>query len=241
MKINESSIHELYKKYFEKHKNSNIVDFDDFEKDAKAAHYEVLDTLDRRGRCKEIQKLGDFLLQIENLYPHLMNKLGMSCQEFAKKSKYIHEHHPRAGGILLDPTYTKILLVKDSYSGKYNIPKGKVDKEEDTFEAAKRQIIENTGFNPEENIEQENPVEIYPHKTDLHTLYFVTKVPSNDMTLFKYSRDKEISDIEFLTIDEIKDNGYYGNTHKRVTYAVTFSLSKIKEFCILKRMGNIGI
>ena len=116
-----------------------------------------------------------------------------------------------------------------------------MDKEEDTFEAAKRQIIENTGFDPEENIEQENPVEIYPHKTDLHTLYFVTKVPSNDMTLFKYSRDKEISDIEFLTIDEIKDNGYYGNTHKRVTYAVTFSLSKIKEFCILKRMGNIGI
>ena len=48
-----------------------------------------MDSLDRRGRCKEIQKLGDFLLQIENLYPHLMNKLGMSCQEFAKKLVFI--------------------------------------------------------------------------------------------------------------------------------------------------------
>ena len=160
---------------------------------------------------------------------------------FLFRSWYIHNHHPRAGGILLDPTYTKILLVKDSYSGRYNIPKGKVNKGEDTFEAAKRQIVENTGFDPEENIEQDNPVEIYPHKTDLHTLYFVNKVPSNDKTLFKYSRDNEIDDTEFLTIDEIKDNGYYGNTRKRVTKTVTLSLSKVREFCILKRMENIEI
>ena len=85
MKIEENLIHELYKTYFEKYENLNIVDFDDFEKDAKAAHYEILDSLDRRGRCKEIQKLGNFLLQIENLYPDLMNKLGMTCQEFADK------------------------------------------------------------------------------------------------------------------------------------------------------------
>ena len=84
-KIEEDLLHELYKKYLQKYKDSNNVDFDDFEKDAKAAHYEVLDTLDRRERCREIQKLGEFLLQIENLYPHLMNKLEMTCQQFAKK------------------------------------------------------------------------------------------------------------------------------------------------------------
>ena len=85
MKIEEDVLRWLYKKYFEKYESLNIVDFDDFEKDAKAAHYEILDSLDRRGRCKEIQKLGNFLLQIENLYPDLMNKLGMTCQEFADK------------------------------------------------------------------------------------------------------------------------------------------------------------
>ena len=85
MKIEEDVLRWLYKKYFEKYKNLNIVDFDDFENDAKEAHYEILDSLDRRGRCNEIQKFGDFLLQIENFYPHLMNKLEMSCQEFAEK------------------------------------------------------------------------------------------------------------------------------------------------------------
>ena len=180
-----------------------------------------------RFSCSLYKKTTKFQLTIKNY--------------FLFRSWYIHNHHPRAGGILLDPTYTKILLVKDSYSGRYNIPKGKVNKGEDTLEAAKRQIIENTGFDPEENIEQENPVEIYPHKTDLHTLYFVNKVPSNDKTLFKYSRDNEIDDTEFLTIDEIKDNGYYGNTRKRVTKTVILSLSKVREFCILKRMENIEI
>ena len=157
------------------------------------------------------------------------------------RSRHKHNHHPRAGGILLDPTYTKILLVKDSYVGKYNIPKGKVYAGEGTFVAAKRQIIENTGYDPENNIERENPVEIYSHGTDLHTLYFVNKVPSGDKTLFKYSRDKEIADIEFLEIDRIKSNGYYGNTRKKVTVTVTKCLSQIKEFCILKRMENINI
>merc|ERR1712168_1243410 len=180
-------------------------------------------------------------MHVEELYPNLMTKLEMTCQEFAKKSRYKHNHHPRAGGILLDPTYTKILLVKDSYSGKYNIPKGKVYSGEETFVAAKRQIMENTGYDPEDNIERENPVKIYSHGTDLHTLYFVNNVPSDDKTLFKYSRDKEIADIEFLIIDRIKSNGYYGNTRKKVTKTVTKCLGQIKEFCILKRMENINI
>lgn len=239
--IKEDLLHELYKKYFEKYENLNNVDFNDFEKDAKSAHYEILDTLDSRAKRKEITKIHEFLMQIENIYPNLMTKLEMTCQEFSKKSKHKHNHHPRAGGILVDPTYTKILLVEDSFSGKYNIPKGKVYAGEGTFVAAKRQIIENTGYDPEDNIERENPVEIHSHGTDLHTLYFVNNVPSDDMNLFKYSRDKEIADIEFLEIDRIKSNGYYGNTRKKVTVTVTKCLSQIKEFCILKRMEKINI
>jgi len=238
---NTDLLHDIYKKFFKKYENLNNVDFDDFEKDAKSAHFEIVDTLNSWEKGPERSRFKEFLMQIEELYPNLMTNLGMTCQSFANKSRNKHNHHPRAGGILLDPTYTKILLVKDSYVGKYNIPKGKVYAGEGTFVAAKRQIIENTGYDPENNIERENPVEIYSHGTDLHTLYFVNKVPSGDMNLFKYSRDKEIADIEFLEIDSIRSNGYYGNTRKKVTVTVTKCLSQIKEFCILKRMEKINI
>ena len=84
-KIDEDLLHELYKKHLEKYKNLDNVEFDDFAEDAKAAQYKILDTLDRKQKCEEIQKFGEFLTQIENLYPHLMTKLAMTCEQFAKK------------------------------------------------------------------------------------------------------------------------------------------------------------
>lgn len=68
---------------------------------------------------------------------------------------------PVNGGILLDPTMNKCLLVRGYKSGaSWGFPRGKVAKDESDMACAIREVLEETGFDISSRINAEDYVEV---------------------------------------------------------------------------------
>ena len=134
------------------------------------------------------------------------------------------------GGILLDPTERKTLLVQCAVSGKYDFPKGKAQPGETVRDAAIRSIKCRTGYTVDIiHLDETTPIETR-HKSSAATLFYVRNVPID--VKFAPQWEKAVSDAGFFDLNKIKSDGLYGTTGKKVTALVTKHLEDIKTFAM---------
>jgi len=106
---------------------------------------------------------------------------------------------PRCGGILLNQSKTKVLLVK-SYGGtRWNFPAGKINYAEDYAVCAEREVFEETGFQCA--VKDAEKMICYKKKKALYYLYLFENVPENYE--FTPQTKNEISEIKWFDINTL--------------------------------------
>lgn len=117
--------------------------------------------------------------------------------------------HITASAIVLDQTFSKVLLIKHKNLGKFIQPGGHVDESDASFyEAAKRETVEETGYNDFEYIQvfekDDVPIDIdihiipdNPKKDEVEHLHFDFRY----LFVLKSDNQKEVSEEEIYGYD----------------------------------------
>lgn len=157
--------------------------------------------------------------QYAEIWPHAFkahNLLSFSQQlfkhcsllsQFEHRAKEIYDaftlykHQiPTCGGMLLNPSMTKVLLVKSYKGTTWGFPKGKIDKDEDKVSCAVREIAEEIGYDCSALIDANEFLEMQ-WQQQVMRLYVVPGVPED--TVFETQTKKEIGGIEWHKIKDL--------------------------------------
>ena len=84
------------------------------------------------------------------------------CSSFRYKEQQLQR--PRVGGILIDPTFTKVVLIHFKFSTRFRFPQGKLKDFELPSVGARRKITEFTGYDCGDDLQLENPIELIDDK-----------------------------------------------------------------------------
>ena len=105
------------------------------------------------------------------------------------------------GGVLKkDNKYLLVQEAQEKCRGKWNIPAGHLDPNETIFDGAKREILEECGFNVNLTGVAYILNRVLPNDTFIGVV-FSTEIISGEI---KYNKD-EILDVKWFTLDEIKE------------------------------------
>ena len=159
---------------------------------------------------------------------------------YTLRNEEVHKKQAKVGGILLDPTRTKMLLVIDKYTGHLRFPKTKVADANRSLQEAEAKIKQEFDWQVMVGeMRSLRPIVLNPVRssvTAVHTLYYVTNVPTDAPNLARLSNEFKV---KYVDIDRIKKSGWYGNTRLKVTKVVMDCLSQVKEFCLEHDADNI--
>lgn len=97
---------------------------------------------------------------------------------------------PVCGGIILNPRMDKVVMVKGYMSKSWGFPKGKINKDERPIDCALREVLEETGFNCGNRINEDNVIQLISRQQSI-SLYIIPDVPED--TRFETQTRKEIS------------------------------------------------
>ena len=160
--------------------------------------------------------------QYREIWPHAFPSLTLltfsqrmfkSCPmlaDFEHKTKEIYEAFvsykqqiPTCGAMLLNPSCTKLLLVKGWKSNSWGFPKGKIDKDEDKEACACREVLEEIGYDMTDQVDSNVYVEQKWREQTIR-LYIVAGVPEDFP--FATRTKKEISEIAWHKLKELPSN-----------------------------------
>lgn len=109
---------------------------------------------------------------------------------------------PVMGGILLDSSLERVLMVKGIKPGaKWGFPRGKINKTETDSQCAVREVFEETGFDIEKFLKEEDFLEVYADGKK-NKLYIVTGVDP-DTTVFAPQVRQEIGGFAWHRIADL--------------------------------------
>ena len=157
--------------------------------------------------------------QYREIWPHAfpaLNLLGFAqklfqeCEllaPYASKTKEIYDTFtaykiriPTCGAIILNHNNTKVLLVKSWQGKSWGFPKGKIDKDEEKYECAIREVREEVGFDIASRLDPEHFIERQLSQATVR-LYIIRGVP--DDTQFVTQTKKEIGGIEWHKLKDL--------------------------------------
>ncbi|KAF8609344.1 DCP2-domain-containing protein [Ceratobasidium sp. AG-I] len=108
---------------------------------------------------------------------------------------------PVCGTIMLNPSLDKCVLVKGwKASSGWGFPKGKINEDEEEYDCAIRETLEETGFDVTLLLDRRDFIKNTLKEQQL-TLYIVPDVPED--TVFQTRTRKEISKIEWFKLSEL--------------------------------------
>ncbi|KAI3470465.1 hypothetical protein Pfo_027128 [Paulownia fortunei] len=110
---------------------------------------------------------------------------------------------PVTGAIILDETYERCLLVKGWKGTSWSFPRGKKSKDEEDHKCAIREVLEETGFDVSNLLNEDDYIEMIFGQQRVR-LYIVAGV--KDDTSFAPLTKKEISEIAWQRLDELPAN-----------------------------------
>ncbi|XP_042014820.1 mRNA-decapping enzyme subunit 2-like [Salvia splendens] len=108
---------------------------------------------------------------------------------------------PVTGAIILDETYERCLLVKGWKGSSWSFPRGKKNKDEEDHKCAIREVLEETGFDVSELLNEDEYIEMIFGQQRVR-LYIVSGVKED--TYFAPQTKKEISEIAWQRLDELQ-------------------------------------
>lgn len=107
---------------------------------------------------------------------------------------------PVTGAIILDETYERCLLVKGWKGTSWSFPRGKKNKDEEDHKCAIREVMEETGFDVSNLLNQSDYIELIFGEQRVR-LYIIGGV--KDDTAFAPLTKKEISEIAWQRLDDL--------------------------------------
>ena len=107
---------------------------------------------------------------------------------------------PVCGCVLLDPTLTKLVLVCNWAKTSWGLPKGKLNQHEPKALAAKREVLEETGYDVGYDMADEDCIEVM-NKEQNASMFCVPDVAPDFP--FEPRVRKEISKVAFFPLDEL--------------------------------------
>lgn len=110
---------------------------------------------------------------------------------------------PVCGCILLDESMTKVVLVRNWQKTSWGLPKGKVNQHEPRAACAAREVLEETGFDVGEAIDDRYAIEVVNDAQ--HTTMFVVGGVPLDYP-FRPRVRKEISKVAFFPLDALPND-----------------------------------
>ncbi|XP_032220585.1 m7GpppN-mRNA hydrolase [Nematostella vectensis] len=147
--------------------------------------------------------LKEFTKIIFNKFPFL-NKTDQHVDEIFDNWQKYKFSVPVYGAIILNEALDKCLLVQPFMSRtSWGFPKGKVNKDENEFDCAIREVLEETGF---DITAYASPDQFLEHSIHDHLvrLYIVPGVPEN--THFQTQTKCEIKGIQWFVVDYLPTN-----------------------------------
>ncbi|KAH6804884.1 decapping 2 [Perilla frutescens var. frutescens] len=108
---------------------------------------------------------------------------------------------PVTGAIILDETYERCLLVKGWKGSSWSFPRGKKNKDEEDHKCAIREVLEETGFDVSELLNEDEFLEMIFGQQRVR-LYIVSGVKED--TSFAPLTKKEISEIAWQRLDDLQ-------------------------------------
>lgn len=111
---------------------------------------------------------------------------------------------PTFGAIVLNEDLTKVLLVQSYWAkNSWGFPKGKVNEDEEPSHCAVREVLEETGFDISDLIDEKEYISSTIHD-QLVRLYIISGVGMN--TKFKPKTRKEIKKVEWFALADLPNN-----------------------------------
>ncbi|KAI0361588.1 DCP2-domain-containing protein [Trametes cingulata] len=132
--------------------------------------------------------------------PILADKAKDHDRTFASFMQY-KTRVPVCGAIMLNDTWDKCVLVKGwKSSAGWGFPKGKINEQEPKHRCAIREVLEETGYNLENQLDPENVIQLSIKEQSI-SLYIVPGVPEDFP--FQTRTRKEISRISWFKLSDL--------------------------------------
>ncbi|GMK58933.1 hypothetical protein CspeluHIS016_0603750 [Cutaneotrichosporon spelunceum] len=132
------------------------------------------------------------ILQLDDSYRDKYD-FDEEWKSFLKYKKVV----PCCGGILLNRTGDKALMVRGWRNSTWGFPRGKINKNESPEACAIREVLEETGFDMGPLLDPNEYLKTFINAQDV-TMYLVLGVDEN--TVFKTKTKKEIGKIEWVPV-----------------------------------------
>ncbi|XP_054287061.1 m7GpppN-mRNA hydrolase-like isoform X1 [Macrosteles quadrilineatus] len=138
---------------------------------------------------------------------------------------------PTFGAILLSQDLTHVLLVQSYWAkSSWGFPKGKVNQDEEPHKCAAREVLEETGFDISNLLNQNEYIEATIHE-QLVRLYIIPGVPLD--TKFEPKTRNEIKAVEWFPVSDLPSN------KKDVTPKVKMGVNTNSFFMVLPFIRRI--
>lgn len=167
-------------------------------------------------------KLNDFA---RKLFAHcpLLRPLAHRCDELFQDFKAYQRQVPVVGCILLNAARTKLVLVRNWKGTSWTFPRGKVNEGESDIDCARREVLEECGYDVEDNLAPQHFLEFVANDQRMR-MYMCTDVPED--YAFAPQTRKEISTIEWFAFDALP----------KKTWSVMPFMSRLKRWVKAQKM-----
>lgn len=144
-------------------------------------------------------KLNDFAKQMFTHCP-LLQPLAHQCENMFEDFKVYQSQVPVVGCILLNKQRTKLILVRNWKGTSWSFPRGKVNQGESDIECARREVMEECGYDVGDTLSEKLYIEFVQNQQRMR-MYLAKNVPEEYH--FAPQTRKEISLIQWFEFDSL--------------------------------------
>jgi mRNA-decapping enzyme subunit 2 len=144
-------------------------------------------------------KLNDFATLMFSHSP-LLRPLSHQCDDMFQDFKLYQSQVPVVGCILLNKKRNKVLLVRNWKGTSWSFPRGKVNQGETDIECARREVLEECGYDVSGGLSEKLYIEFVQNQQRMR-MYIAKNVPE-DYSFAPQTR-KEISLIQWFEFDSL--------------------------------------
>lgn len=149
--------------------------------------------------CSMREFATQIFFHIPFLKPHVAN-----IDSILEQWRDYKQNVPTFGAIVLNEDLTKVLLVQSYWAkSSWSFPKGKVNEDEDPSRCAVREVLEETGFDISNLIDENEYIESVINE-QLVRLYIICGVQKD--TKFQPKTRKEIKNVEWFSLADLPNN-----------------------------------
>jgi len=221
----------LYDEFLKPFELVEDLDWNTLSMKTREAFHSYLETIPKPQQLQWLQLYKKFARNLIEINPQLLAACGMEFDEMYEKYKEQQLQRPRVGGVLIDPTFTKVVLIHFKFSTTFTFPQGKLKDFELPSVGARRKITEFTGYDCGEDLQLENPIEFVAGNVSF-CYFYVHNVKEN--TKFEPLYKDDVAKVVFCDLNKLSIRA--ANDRKFLHFSVKHCLNDVKTYCMTEKM-----